>query len=69
MEIGIYTNSGSKESDARKLRNSVDSVMGGFYNFNRDSANPVPNYADKTVYRYVMRYSATINKNKVIYRR
>ena len=47
LEIGIYTNSSSKESDARKSRNSVDSVMSGFYNFNRDSANPVPNYADK----------------------
>lgn len=69
FEIGIYTNSTTRETDARKIRNSVDDVMNGYYKFNRESANPVPNYADRNVYRYVMRYSATINKNKVIYRR
>jgi len=67
-QIDIYTNSSTKETDGKAIRNDVDDIMSGYYGFNRDFSRPMKNFNDKTVYRITMRYSGTISKNDVIYR-
>lgn len=69
IEINIFTdNPQTKMSDAKSLRNKVDTIMTQ-YKLNRDFASTTPNYADGSIYRYTMRYSCLVNSNKVIYRR
>lgn len=69
IEIYIYTNGEDRISKAKNIRNRIDTIMNGTYNMLREESRPVPNPADLTLYRYVLRYSYTIDSNKIIYRR
>ena len=69
-EANAYSNLGSgKKKQTRAIMAIIDDEMQGM-GFVRIGSSPaeVPN-ADKTIYRMVARYKATISKDKVIYRR
>lgn len=69
IEIYIYTNGEDRISKAKSIRNRIDVIMNDNYNMLREDSRPIPNPADLTLYRYVLRYSYTIDSNKIIYRR
>lgn len=68
MQIDIFTNSSKRVSDAKDLRNSIDSILSDEYGMSRDFAGRTPNL-DDSIYRYTLRYSALIDSNLKIYRR
>jgi hypothetical protein len=69
LEVEIFTYGSKKKSDAMSIRKKVDGVLNGTYRMRRTYSSEVPNYADRNVYRYIMRFSFKINENKEIYRR
>lgn len=69
FEIQIYTDGPSKMTEAKAIRNTVDGLMSGTYGMNRSLAQEVPNYIDRRIYRYVLRYECKANYNKQIFRR
>ena len=69
IEINIYTNSENKELEAKEIRNKIDNICSDEYGMNRDTATSIPNFIDRKVYRYLLRYSYKIDRNKKIYRR
>lgn len=69
FEINIFDIGNNKESSCKKIRNSIDLIMTQDYKMNRDFSAQVENYADTNVFRWILRYSCVVNKNKVIYRR
>lgn len=68
IEISIYSDAENKVSVVKGLRKRIDSLIDSSFNFNRDSSESIPNFLNKHIYRWVMRYSYTIDKNKTIYR-
>lgn len=68
FEINIFSNAENKRSVCRELRIKVDSIMSDLYGMNRTNSMPVPNYSDLNIYRYMLTYGCTIDKNKKIYR-
>ena len=69
-EANAYSNLGSgKKKQTRAIMAIIDDEMQGM-GFVRTGSSPaeVPN-ADKTIYRMVARYRATISTDKTIYRR
>lgn len=68
FEVNIFTKGNTKESSSRTIRQQVDTVLSTYYGMNRDFSNDVENYGDVTIYRYVMRYSCVVDRNKTIYR-
>lgn len=69
FEVNIFTNGIGKRDKAREIRSTIDGVLSGSYSLRRDFSDEVPNFLDRDVYRYVMRYSCIVDKNEVIYRR
>lgn len=69
IEINIFSQAKDKISEAKLIRNQIDSIMSGSYRMDRVFSNVVPNYIDTNVYRYVLRYECTVNSNKQIHRR
>jgi hypothetical protein len=69
FEINIFTFGNKKQSDALKLRQSVDVIMSGEYGMNRSFSDEVPNFLNAEIFRYIIRYDCLIDSNKVIYRR
>jgi len=69
FQVEIYTVGKRKRTDAMKIRGEVDEILSGFYNCDRDFSEQLPNFMDRNIYRYVMRYSCIVDANKVIYRR
>ena len=69
FEINIFTNSTSKVTDAKAIRGQVDAIMSGQYRMTRGFGGQTPNFLDTNVYKYTLRYSCTLDKNKTIYRR
>ncbi len=70
FEVNAYSNLGSgKKRQTREIMATVDGEMQDL-GFVRVSSSPieVPN-ADRTIYRMVARYRATVSKDNVIYRR
>jgi hypothetical protein len=68
--VNVYSNKSSgKKSECKSIMAIIDDEMQGM-GFVRIGSSPaeVPN-ADKTIYRMVARYRATISKDKIIYRR
>ena len=66
----VYSNKSSgKKSECKSIMAIIDDEMQGM-GFVRIGSSPaeVPN-ADKTIYRMVARYRATVSKNKTIHRR
>ncbi len=68
FSIEIYTDGSKKMSKAKDIRDEVDVIMSGEYGMTRGRPMILPNYLDNTVYRYKLRYTGTIGKNKTIYR-
>lgn len=69
-EINIYTNDKivdnvktSRVQIADELKELVDKVMGGYYQFERTLCQPTPNL-DENVYRITMRYTAMLLENR-----
>lgn len=58
--INIYTNNiGTREKNAREIATDVDGLMLSL-GFVRIYSNPVPNLADSTIYRMMLRYRGTV---------
>lgn len=68
FEINIFSDAENKRSVCRELRIMVDSIMSDLYGMNRTGSNPVPNYSDLNIFRYMLTYECTVDKNKTIYR-
>lgn len=68
IEINIYTTGNSRQNDAMEIAYDIDDLLGGQYRLPKTMDEPVPNYADVSVYRRVMRYSFKISRNNTIYR-
>lgn len=67
-EINVYSNiSQGRKAQAKSISNLIDEIMIGM-GFTRSMSQPVPNYADGTVYRIHMRYTAVVGKDNTIYR-
>lgn len=58
-QIEIFTRGNGKKSQGRKIFALVDGVMNGM-GFIRSFAQTIPNFADETVWRYMLRYYKTI---------
>jgi hypothetical protein len=69
IEINIFSDSPDKMSQAKSIRNRIDTIMTGDYGMVRGFGGRTPNPSDTNVYRYTLRYTGTINSNKQIYRR
>lgn len=69
LSIEIFTKGPSKKTEAMGIRKDIDTLLSGTYRMLRTFSSEVPNYADRNIYRYSLRYSFKINENKVIYRR
>lgn len=68
-EVNIYSNKTTgKKSECKAIAALIDERMLAL-GFARTMLQPIPNLDDATIYRMVSRYSATVSKNKVIYRR
>ena len=66
--IDIYTIGTTRMSDAKKIRNTINSVISGNYGMSRGKSSSIPNFLDDSIYRYRLTYSGTISKSKTIYR-
>lgn len=69
FEINIFAIGDDKKSQAKNLRKMIDDVLSGYYGMDRDFSDEIPNFLNQNVYRYVMRYSCLVDKNKAIYGR
>lgn len=69
LEINIFTNTETKIYDAKQIRNSIDAILGDKYRMLRTFSNTVPNYADRSIYRYTLRYDFSVDSNRMIYKR
>lgn len=60
-EINVYSNKeGSKKSEAKKIANAIDALMGGML-FTRTFMGQTPNI-DRTIYRVTLRYQAVVRE-------
>lgn len=59
-QIEIFTHGTGKKAQGRKIFALVDDVMSGM-GFIRSFAQTIPNFADETVWRYILRYYKKIN--------
>jgi hypothetical protein len=65
--VNVYTNKETgRKRQAKKIAQKADELMMSL-GFTRFFTGPTANYYD-TIYRFTMRYSATVSQNKVIYR-
>jgi len=69
FEVQIFSNSDTKITQVKSIRNSIDSVMADTYGMSRTYSNAVPNYMDTNIYRYVLRYTCIVDANRKIYGR
>lgn len=69
FEINIFSNGRNKVTQAKAIRDTIDGIMAGTYNMQRDFADQVPNFANDEIFRYILRYSCVVDKTKRIYRR
>lgn len=69
LDINIYTIGDTKKSISKSIRKRIDDIMSGEYNMDRTFSNPTPNYFDKSIYRYTLRYSTVVDGNYTLYRR
>lgn len=69
FQIDIFTIGELKRSHARTIRNQIDAIMSDEYGMNRNFSDEIPNFLDRSIYRYTLRYDCKIGKDKIIYRR
>lgn len=68
-QVDVYTNDvNGKVARAKVLRNTVAEYFKSI-GFTRSLATPLPNYSDPSIYRYTMRFYASMNAKKQTYRR
>ena len=68
-EINIYSNlNQGRKKQAREIAAKVDEIMSGM-GFVRGLFTPAPNYADGTIFRILMRYTAVVGQDHTIYRK
>lgn len=66
-EINIFTKDPKKREKGMKIVQIVDELLAS-YGFTRVSKNELQD-TNETVYHFIIRYEATVSKEKVIYRR
>lgn len=66
--VEIYTKGNRQVSQSKEIRDKIDSVLSDKYGLTRLGSSQVPNYLDDSIYRYVVNYNGTIDKNREIYR-
>jgi hypothetical protein len=69
FEINIFTIGSTRRSEAMEIRSQIDEIMTGELGMFRILSNPVPNFGDRNIYRYVLRYNCEVDVNKQIFRR
>ena len=69
IEINIFTHGNLKVIDAYNIREKVENEITSNFGLIRTFGSPTPNFLDNEIYRYTMRYSFTLDKNKTVYRR
>lgn len=69
LELDIYDNSSNSQTIIAEIKQKIDDILNIELGMNRDFVNATPNYLDKNIYRYNMRYSCIVNKENVIFRR
>ncbi len=69
IRVEIYTNGPNRMSEAKMLRNTIDSVVSDSYGMTRVSQESVPNFSDTSIFRYQIVYSCLVSKYKTIFRR
>jgi len=69
FEINIFSNSETPISECNSFKQKIDDVMSGTYRMQRSFSENVPNYEDKSIYRYILRYQCVVDKNNKLYRR
>lgn len=66
-DVNVYSNKGNgRKYEAKEIARKADELMSSL-GFTRFFTGPTVNYED-TVYRFTMRYSGTVSRDKVIYR-
>lgn len=68
LEINIFSNAQNKTTQVKSIRNQIDTILSGTYRMTRGFSGVTPNPSDIDVYRYTLRYTFRIDKNKMIYR-
>ena len=68
-EINIFSDSETPISECNSFRSAIDNIMSGQYGMRRTFSDEVPNWEDKSIYRYILRYQCIVDKNNKIYRR
>lgn len=69
-EINIYTNSQTKKTDAKAIRDKINDIMMNYFGMERNYCSNVPNLVDSSIYRIVLRYTCKVDtETQVIYRR
>ena len=69
FEINIFTIGNTRRSDAMAIRSQIDEIMTSELGMFRIFSNPVPNFGDRNIYRYLLRYNCEVDANKQIFRR
>lgn len=69
FELQIFTQGTNKRSSAATIRGTIDGMFSDKYGMYRNYADEVPNYIDREIYRYALRYECKVDTNKIIYRR
>lgn len=67
IEINVFTTGNTKKSDALDIADSIDDLLSGEYRLPRIMGEPIANL-DKSIYRYITRYSFLIGNDYKVYR-
>lgn len=68
FEIEIFTEGATKMSEAKALRDRIDGILSPL-GLSRNFASSQPNFLDSRIYRYIVRYTCTVDESRTIYRR
>jgi len=69
FQVDIFTKGNDKMTSAKSIRNLVDAIIGDFYGLARIYSDEVPNYSNRDIYRYTMRFTGLVDDSRTIYRR
>lgn len=67
-QLDIFTMGENKRTTAMDIRKNIDSIFADDYGMERIFSDEVPNFLDRNIYRYTLRYSFSISKDNIIYR-
>lgn len=69
LEINVFSDAENSVTVVKGLRNRIDDILTSIYRMTCDFSAPTHNYLNSDIYRYTMRFSCVVDKNKTIYRR